>query len=238
MIRALVDGALAVLLAPACAICQAVLERPLDGAVCAGCWSRLAVFSPPVCCRCGDALPSLRGGETCAVCSVELGPIAAARSLGPYDGVLAELVLACKYARRPTVADGLGARLRPLLTAWDEPIDLVVPVPLHPRRERARGFNQAERLARALGPPLCLALARRRHTPPQAGTTSAARHANVREAFTLTRQARLVTRRSVLLVDDVLTTGATLVAAAETLRAAQPGRLLAVTAARAELGRR
>lgn len=234
MIRTLLDGVLAALVAPQCAVCDGLLDHPLDGAVCAACWARVPRFVPPLCARCGDPLtPAYQRAEVCACCSVDLGPIVAARALGPFEGTLADLIHACKYGRRPSIASGLGRRMRDLGATWRESIDVVVPVPLHPRRERERGFNQALLVAAALGPPVCDALTRRRHTSPQAAQSGAARRANVREAFITARSAAQVRGCVVALVDDVLTTGATLSAAAEALTQARPARIVALTAARA-----
>ena len=171
-VRTLADAALAVLLAPCCATCGGVLERPLDGAVCAGCWARVACFSPPLCAACGEPLPSARThpGERCVACSIMLGPATVARSVGAFDGMLADVVHALKYGRRPSVARPLAALMRRAGGDLLAGIDVAVPVPLHRRRLRERGFNQAEALARGLGVPLCHALRRSRS---HAGTSGA-----------------------------------------------------------------
>ena len=235
MLRLLADAALSVLLAPCCAVCGAVLTRPLDGAVCPTCWARVARFSPPLCGRCGEPLPSARAVPEgrCRACSVALGAVAQARAVGAFDGVLADVVHALKYGRRPSVAPPLAALMRAaggdLLTA----VEVVVPVPLHRRRQLERGFNQAEVLARGLGPPVCHAVSRTRHTAPQVGLSGEARLDNLRGAFALTGAARHVGGRRVALVDDVLTTGATVAACAEVLATAGPRAIVAITAARA-----
>jgi ComF family protein len=107
--------------------------------------------------------------------------------------------------------------------AWEQTPDLILPIPLHPRRQRRRGYNQSERLAQPLAEALAIqfnraALRRTRHTAPQVGLGPAERADNVRGAFAADAQA--VSGRHVLLVDDVLTTGATMTAAAEALLAA------------------
>jgi len=115
--------------------------------------------------------------------------------------------------------------------------DLVVPVPLHRSRERSRGFNQARELARHLDLPIADALARRRNTPSQADLPAARRYANVRGAFAIAAPAR-VARRTVVLVDDVSTTGATLHACAAVLLDAGAAEVRALTAAKAVAIRR
>jgi ComF family protein len=111
-----------------------------------------------------------------------------------------------------------------------EGADAVVPVPLDPARLRRRGFNQARLLAEGLGPPVLDALARTRPTPPQTGLPAARRHANVRDAFAVCRPVAGLT---LVLIDDVATTGATLHACARALRAAGAREIRALTAARA-----
>lgn len=241
MLRALADAVLAAVLAPRCAICVEVLEHPLDGAVCAACWARVTRFTPPWCALCGAPLPSARVAapldSRCRVCTVGLGAIGAARAVGPFDGALADIVHALKYGRRPSIGHAFGPLLRQAAIDLLSDIELVVPVPLHPRRERERGFNQAELLAAAVGPPVCRALARTVHTAPQVAASGQARWANVRGAFAPGRDFNRVAGRTVALVDDVLTTGATLSAAAAALLPAGPARIVALTAARAELAR-
>lgn len=239
ILRQLADAALSVLLAPCCAVCGTVLDRPLDGAVCPACWARVARFSPPICQRCGEPLPSARVAPhgTCLACSVTLGAVTSARAVGAFDGALADIVHALKYARRPSVAPPLARLMRTAGHDLLATVDLIVPVPLHRRRERERGFNQAEVLARGLGPPVCRALVRSRPTAAQVGLSGDARRANLHGAFALTRAAGTLRGRTVAVVDDVLTAGATVAACAEALAAAEPRAIVAITAARAASAR-
>jgi ComF family protein len=143
-------------------------------------------------------------------------------------------VHALKYDRRPTLARHLALRMRIAGAAVLEGADLAVAVPLHRSRERARGFNQARELARHLGLPVAAALVRTRRTPPQADLPAARRHANVRGAFAC-KPGVPVTGRTIVLVDDVSTTGATLNACARVLLDAGAAEVRALTAARAAL---
>lgn len=157
--------------------------------------------------------------------------IALARSIGSYEGSLRAIVHALKYDPRRTIARHLAVRMRVAGAAVLADADLAVPVPLHPSRERARGFNQARELARHLGLPMVDALARTRKTPSQADLTAARRHANVRGAFQWRRGD--VADSTIVLVDDVSTTGATLNACAAALMDAGAREVRALTAAKA-----
>ena len=125
----------------------------------------------------------------------------------------------------PEISGTRSGRAEALIAGWPcwpQPPDLIVPIPLHPRRRRQRGYNQSELLARPLAQAVGVAysatvLQRTRHTPPQVGLGPQARAANVRGAFTAAPDE--VRGRAVILIDDVLTTGATMTAAAEALLA-------------------
>jgi ComF family protein len=240
VLAACVDGLVRVLLAPSCAACDAALARPLRSPVCPGCWRALPIITPPTCVRCGDALASWRtSGPVCARCRRHEPAFLIARSAGRYDGPLRALVHAFKFHGRRTLARPLGALMRDAGRDLLMGADAVVPVPLHPWRAFTRGFNQADDLARELGLPVWRALRRVRHGPPQSALPAARRHANVRAAFALGRCAALAgarqptgRHRSVVLIDDVMTTGATLDACARVLRAAGVRQVAALTLAR------
>jgi ComF family protein len=158
--------------------------------------------------------------------------IARTRAIGEYDGTLRELIHALKYQQRHSIARGLAALMRESGRSVLQNADCVVPVPLHRRRERTRGFNQARELARRLGPPVLEPLVRIRHTVPQVELAADQRHENLRNAFGLRKRATNLKGMRVVLVDDVSTTGATLETCAMVLRDAGVAEAHALTAAR------
>ena len=143
-----------------------------------------------------------------------------------------DIIHALKYDRRRSISPRLGALMRTSGAALLRDADAVVPVPLHPRREYARGFNQAHDLALQLGPPVVTLLARSRHTRSQVDLPAHQRQRNVENAFCLRPSAIGQRPRIVVLVDDVSTTGATLEACGRVLKAAGVCEVRALTAAR------
>ena len=155
---------------------------------------------------------------------------------GLHAGPLRKALHSFKYKRDLGLADTFASLLEGIAADLSEPIDLVVPVPLGPKRERERGYNQAALLAAALcgrsGLPYSRSSVRRiRETRTQVGLSVGQRRENVRGAFGA--RPDLVSGKSVLLVDDVLTTGATLNACAEALKQAGAVRVIGLTLARA-----
>jgi len=151
-----------------------------------------------------------------------------------YQEPTSSLIHRFKYEGCFALAGPLAQSLIAAWPTWEQPPDLIIPIPLHPRRKRRRGYNQSELLAaplaRVLGLPLTpRGLQRVRHTAPQVGLGPEERHDNVRGAFAATDA---VHGRRVLLIDDVLTTGATMRAAAEALLAAGAASVSAYCLAR------
>jgi len=211
--------------------------------VCPGCWGRLRPLELVCACvLCQQPLSAVHRMSDreplCGLCRRGLYQFDRLRSFGPFDGVLRGLLHLFKYNRVGPLARPLAQLLGVVL--HEDPTlgaaDIVLPVPLHPRRERARGYNQALLLARELARSLELPLdssllIRTRDTPSQTGLTPRQRRLNVRGAFAVTPRSRVKGKR-ILLIDDVATTGATLDACARALKRAGAARVEAVTVAR------
>jgi ComF family protein len=230
-----VDPVLAVVFPSTCPACGRLLAHPGRGPLCEPCWASLPRHHAAAC---GCGLPLGPGLSVCGRCRRGRQPFAAGASLGPYEGTLRVVLHELKYAGRRRAAGRLAEALleEPAVRALVATSDVLVPVPLHPRRLRERGFNQAALLAveiaRRTGRSVCVdALARRLDTVPQAGLTAAARRRNVEGAFAVRRKA-IVAGRTVTLVDDVLTTGATALACARRLADAGASEVRLVTVAR------
>ena len=179
-----------------------------DGFLCLDCSQSLPKLSPPYCLRCG--MPA-GGGSICSQC-IKLVAIDGIRSPFLYRDLVREAIIQLKYKRIKALAEPLGQLLASYLSLNPLPIDTLVPVPLHPKRVRERGYNQSFLIARELGrladlPVMENSLARLRNTAPQVRITGTEqRQLNVRGAFRC--GDRSFQGRHVLVVDDVCTTGA------------------------------
>jgi ComF family protein len=230
------------LLAAPCAACARVLTSPLTSPVCQECWNGIERLAGPLCDSCGEPLGwsplDDRRAGVCARCLRSPPAYRTARSVGRYDGSLRAIVHALKYDGRRLLAPPLGKLMRAAGAGMLSCADAVVPVPLHPRRAWDRGYNQADDLARAIGLPVWRVLRRTRHGPPQATLPAARRLAMVRTAFVVCRFPWTpdVRRRTLVLIDDVMTTGATADACAAALQDAGAAEVSVLTAARAAAG--
>lgn len=227
--------------------CETAFDHLMDVFLCPACRKGFAGIRSPMCSACGLPFESPHSRDhLCGKCQARSFEFHQARSAGRYEGVLRTLVHQYKYQGWVHLAGALGHLLWIVfLSHWDpEAVDAVVPVPLHPKRLRHRGFNQSRQLIMlwpklAFDQGLDLAeekikpswLFRRRYTAIQTGLDRHQREANVKNAFTLEKGVKLDGRR-ILLVDDVLTTGATARACARVLKQGGAARVDLLTLAR------
>jgi ComF family protein len=236
-LKALPGLALNALLPPRCLACGGAVERP--GALCPVCWEAVDFLGPPLCAGCGYPFEfDLGDGALCGACVREAPDFDRARAVMRYDELSKRLLIGFKHADRTEGAPAYGAWLARAGAELLAEADLIAPVPLHWLRLFSRRYNQAALLAQALGrraerPVVQDLLQRRRHTPPQGRLSAPARRRNVAGAFAVrpAHKDRLQGRR-VLLVDDVMTTGATAAACARVLRRGGAGAVDVLVLAR------
>jgi ComF family protein len=246
-VRSAVATAVEQLLLPAeCLLCHALLApREANRLVCPVCRQRWKAVRPPWCERCGQPEPHF---GPCRLCVEWPAAFRSVRSAVWLDDNARPAVHALKYAGLPRIADDLAAAMTKLRCPTDG-ASVLVPIPLAKKRLRERGYNQSEMLARALArhwriPVLVDLLARTRETPTQTALTPATRLANVRAAFAVANVQRPmindhwtlnIGHSTLIVVDDVFTTGATLAEAARALEQAGAKHIYGVTFARAAI---
>ena len=231
-----------------CRLCHTPLVNISRLPVCLPCLAEIHAITGGVCSICGERLFSPRAPNPaemrCDLCHRLAPPFVKAAAYGSYDGGLRELIHLLKYEQVRPAAAVLGRMLAEAVSgldsAWTQNPVVVVPVPLHARKSRQRGFNQSELIAqhalklRAGNGRLVLRskiLERRRETQSQIGLTRHQRRENLRGSFAVARPEEIA-GREVLLVDDVFTTGTTVSECARVLRRAGASKVFVATVAR------
>jgi ComF family protein len=232
------SGLFDLLLPPTCAFCRAETPTLSPAGICPNCLTQLLPLPAARCSRCALPYPTEAGGpHLCETCLRRPPDFSGVVAVGVYQELLRESIHRFKYEQSIHLDHPLGTLLAQRL-ATDAPEfrpELILPVPLHPRRLRERGYNQSLLLARRLAKDLHVPtesrrLRRIRPTPPQQGLPLAARQRNLRGAFTLSTPLR---GEKILLIDDVMTTGATLRECAQVLKAGGAGEILIAVLGRA-----
>lgn len=225
------------LLPPRCLACAGAVDA--QGQLCASCWQGISFIADPVCACCGLPFDFAVGeGHLCGACLARAPDYQRARAVMRYDEHSRGLILAFKHADRLDAAPGLARWCARAGAEMLASADLIAPVPLHRFRLWRRRYNQAAVLALALGqlakkPVVADLLRRVRATPSQGGLSAEQRRRNVRGAFAVRRRhAPLLAAKRVLLIDDVMTTGATVEACARELLAQGAAAIDVLTIAR------
>lgn len=199
-----------------CRLCSALLESSDERLVCNSCWESIHPARRAFCICCGRFFEGSLDPHFCESCLREKPSYSRHRSCGHYGGKLKEIILLCKFHNLPVLAEGLARFALDAMAQEDAlwwGLDAVVPVPLHPKRERERGYNHAQIIAKVLAAEKNVQLFDRhlvkvKNVPPQMSLAMEDRLRSVKGAFAVSRQAE-IRDKAVLLLDDVFTTGST-----------------------------
>lgn len=224
-----------------CEFCSRLLEHPEERVICRSCWEEIVPFRSSYCLCCGRFFEGVGEPHFCSDCLEERPPFSVHRSYGRYSGRLRDLIILYKYRHVRILGRDLARLAYRALGRMEEiwiGTEALVPVPLHPKREKKRGFNQALVLARELGrlsgvEVVEKALVKIRNIAPQTSLEEVKeRQKNVSGAFDI-RAGEKIKGKVVLLVDDVYTTGSTIKECSSVLNRAGVEEVRALTIARA-----
>lgn len=225
------------LLPPLCFGCRVPIE--VQGGLCAECWSGLRFITKPFCQSCGFPFAhEMPAGMVCGSCHRHPPAFDQAKAAIGYDSKSRPVILSFKYGERTQGLKTLAGWLKIAGAELLEEADVIIPVPLHPRRLFKRRFNQSALLAHALGDASAKAvdvfsLKRRKNTRSQGGLNARQRHQNVKAAFLVPADKRPhIKGKRVVLIDDVMTTGATVENCTKALKAAGAKKVFVLTLAR------
>ncbi len=241
--KEILNGIADLIFPPRCMTCGVVLKEHGALPFCPQCTAGIHFIRSPLCSLCGIPFPDTEGGDhLCGECLVTRRPYAVARAVGLYDETFLKAIHLFKYRGRIGIGKVLGKMMADFAGGiWDMNVfSVIIPVPLHRKRLRERGFNQAVILARQIAKHFALpldfmTLKRAVSTAPQVGLGREDRSVNVRGAFAVRKPER-VAGKTVLLVDDVSTTGSTLTECARTLLKAGADSVAVLTLAKAVSG--
>ena len=223
-----------------CELCSSLLEFPQERVICHSCWKSIRTSYHSYCLCCGRFFEALEEPHLCQDCLQKRPPFSHHRSCGKYKGKLKDIILLYKYRHFQVLGKDLAHLVYRALCGEEEiwwKVDLVLPVPLHPKRKKERGFNQAQIIAKELaritrievGDQLLLKI---KNVPPQTSRTVEEREENVSGAFAVAEKDK-IKGKVVLLVDDVYTTGSTIRGCSSVLRNAGVKEVKALTVAQA-----
>jgi len=223
-----------------CELCSSFLEFPQERVICRSCWEGVKPSYSSYCLCCGRFFEGQGEPHFCGKCLEERPPFSLHRSYGRYGGKLKDLILFYKFNHFQILGKDLARFIYQTLGARKEiwsGVEAIIPVPLHPKREKQRGFNQSQIVAKELAKLekielLEKVLVKIKNVPPQTSLQLKEREKNVSRAFRVVKKEK-IKRKVVLLVDDVYTTGSTIRECSLMLKRAGAKEVRALTIAQA-----
>jgi competence protein ComFC len=223
-----------------CELCSSLLEFPQERVICHSCWKSIRTSYHSYCLGCGRFFEAPEEPHLCQACLEMRPPFSHHRSGGKYKGKLKDIILLYKFRHFQVLGKDLARFVYRALGKEEEiwwKVDFIIPVPLHPKRKKERGFNQAEIIAKELARIKGIELGDKllvkvKNVPPQTSLKVEERAKNVSGAFLITQKEK-IKKKVVLLVDDVYTTGSTIRECSSVLKKAGVKEVKALTVAQA-----